>query len=70
MKHTLPDQEPFTSPTTCPFCQSPSITTASDKVDSSSYWRCQACGQVWNAERLKSSFSNRPSYGGRSNNGY
>jgi transposase-like protein len=69
MKHTLPDQEPSASPIACPFCQSSNITTASDKVDSSSYWRCQACGQVWNAGRLKSS-SNRPTYGGRSHNGY
>ena len=49
--------------TACPFCRSAKITTTSKVLDSSAYWRCEACGQVWNVGR------NRPStrfgYGGR-----
>ncbi len=44
------------------------IRAASEKVDSSAYWRCEACGQMWNVGRLKA--SHRPQFGGRWNNGY
>ena len=50
-------------PTACPFCRSSQITTASEKVDSSTYWRCETCGQVWNVERLRA--SPRHGYEGR-----
>jgi transposase-like protein len=41
------------APTTCPFCRSPRIAaTASKKVDASAYWRCEACGEMWNVARL------------------
>jgi transposase-like protein len=40
-------------PTACPFCRSPRILTAGERVDSSSYWRCEACGQMWNVDRLR-----------------
>ena len=51
-------------PTACPFCRSPQITTASEKVDASAYWRCEACGEMWNLGRLRTSANrynfNRP----------
>jgi transposase-like protein len=50
-------------PAACPFCQSSKVTTPSDKVDSSTYWRCEACGQMWNVGRLRP--SSRPLYQGR-----
>src|SRR5215831_20778878 len=40
------------TPTACPFCYSTAITTASPKATASSYWRCAACGQMWNVGRL------------------
>jgi transposase-like protein len=43
------------APTSCPFCRSPRIATTTEKVDASSYWRCTACGEMWNVERLRSS---------------
>lgn len=48
------DPEPPARPTACPFCQSPNVTTASHKIDSSTYWRCEVCGELWNAGRLPS----------------
>ena len=50
-------------PAVCPFCASSKIKTASEKVDASNYWRCEACGQMWNVGRLQS--SGRFGYGGR-----
>lgn len=55
--------EPPPAPAMCPFCGSSQIMTASEKVDSSAYWRCKTCGQVWNVGRLRT--SHRYSYGGR-----
>lgn len=40
------------APTDCPFCNSADITTTSKAVGASTYWRCTACGQIWNAGRL------------------
>jgi len=44
---------PVTAPDVCPFCKSTDIATTSKSVDVSTYWRCTACGQVWNASRLQ-----------------
>jgi ribosomal protein L37AE/L43A len=41
------------APAACPFCRSSKTTTASEKIDSSTYWRCEACGQMWNVGRLR-----------------
>ena len=51
------------SPAPCPFCGSSKVRTASEKVDASTYWRCEACGQMWNVGRLRA--SSRFGYGGR-----
>ena len=38
-------------PTTCPSCKSSSIATAAKTPDANSYWRCDACGEIWNNAR-------------------
>lgn len=38
-------------PASCPTCRSSSIVTTAKIPDSSSYWRCTACGHVWNESR-------------------
>ena len=40
-----------TSPTVCPACPSPAITTTARHPDANAYWRCGGCGEVWNASR-------------------
>jgi transposase-like protein len=54
------EAEPLQAPTACPFCGSSRITTASEKVDASAYWRCEACGELWNLGRVRP--SNRSRY--------
>jgi transposase-like protein len=39
------------APSQCPVCSSPDVKTASKTVTAESYWRCVACGEVWNAGR-------------------
>jgi len=46
-----PEVGPVERPSTCPACQSPSITTTSNSPDANSYWRCGRCGEVWNVAR-------------------
>jgi predicted Zn finger-like uncharacterized protein len=41
----------LTIPTVCPTCQSTAIITTAKTPDSTSYWRCTKCGDVWNASR-------------------
>jgi formate dehydrogenase maturation protein FdhE len=36
----------------CPFCQKGPVATTGRKADDAAYWRCQACGQMWNPSRL------------------
>jgi hypothetical protein len=36
----------------CPFCQKGPVTTTSKQLNAATYWRCQACGQIWNPARL------------------
>ena len=58
---TTPQEAPVSvTPTACPFCRSPQIKEASEKVDASTYWRCEACGEMWNLARLQS--ANRTRY--------
>lgn len=38
-------------PASCPTCRSSSITTTAKIPDSSSYWRCTKCGEIWNDSR-------------------
>jgi transposase-like protein len=40
-------------PTHCPFCRSKTVVSTGGKsITASSYWRCEACGQVWHPDRL------------------
>ena len=38
-------------PVACPACRSQSISTTARKPDANAYWRCDGCGEVWNAAR-------------------
>ncbi len=38
-------------PIACPACKSPDITTASKAITAATYWRCVACGELWNVGR-------------------
>lgn len=42
------------TPARCPSCRSQDLVTTSKVVTPDSYWRCCACGEVWNAARLRS----------------
>jgi hypothetical protein len=44
----------ITAPTSCPFCRALDPKTTSKTLDESTYWRCLACGEIWNPGRLKS----------------
>jgi hypothetical protein len=50
---TRAEPVPAVAPTACPFCTSPQIGAASTKIDALTYWRCKACGQMWNVARLR-----------------
>jgi transposase-like protein len=58
--HAKPDMPP---PSSCPACRSADIATASKHADASAYWRCSACGEVWNVDRQRT--SRRYGSGGR-----
>ena len=49
--HRRAVDEPAPAPSQCPQCGSPTVKTTSKVVTSSSYWRCEACGEIWNADR-------------------
>jgi len=40
-------------PTHCASCGSSDVTTASKVINAESYWRCGACGEVWNVGRQR-----------------
>ena len=51
-----PASEPVkevTTPTFCPFCRSKDLRTAAKVINESTYWRCLACGEIWNPGRLR-----------------
>jgi ribosomal protein L37AE/L43A len=53
MKVAVPTSPtPPPAPPACPFCRSTRVTTTSKLVTDSTYWRCEACGQIWNPARL------------------
>ncbi len=45
--------EGIVRPQACPFCKSLDVKTTSKAVNLSTYWRCAACGQIWNVDRLQ-----------------
>jgi len=40
-------------PIACPRCGSRELTTSGKRDDAAGYWRCGACGEVWNNGRRK-----------------
>ena len=54
----LPDSEQAGDrPDRCPFCRSKAIGTVAKVITTTSYWRCQACGEVWNVRNLRTTHS-------------
>jgi transposase-like protein len=51
-----------THPARCPVCRSRDITTTSKVVNADSYWRCCACGEVWNDGRQRTASRNAPNF--------
>jgi len=49
---TAAPRDLVSAPMQCPFCRSARLLTTSKLVDAATYWRCQACGQIWNPARL------------------
>jgi transposase-like protein len=43
--------EAIAPPSACPSCRGSDITTTSKNVNTETYWRCVACGEVWNVGR-------------------
>ena len=39
------------APSHCPTCRSQNVSTVSKVVTAATYWRCGACGDVWNVGR-------------------
>jgi transposase-like protein len=64
MKTTSKVPVVLSPPTACPFCRSPRVLAAGDKIDASTYWRCEGCGEMWNLARLQTS-AYRNNYGAK-----
>lgn len=47
-------------PTRCPTCRSLRISTTARNPDEHAYWRCDGCGDVWNASRRASARNAEP----------
>jgi predicted Zn finger-like uncharacterized protein len=45
--------DPVGAPTNCPTCRSQDLITTSKVISEESYWRCGACGEVWNVRRQR-----------------
>lgn len=40
-------------PEACPFCASKAVGTLAKVITASTYWSCQACGEMWNPQRVE-----------------
>ena len=58
-------REPVPAPTACPGCRSADIKTTSKVVTAETYWRCVACGEVWNVKRREPSNRSYRSFRGQ-----
>ena len=47
-----PTEQPET-PARCPACGARDVMTTSKVITIETYWRCGACGDVWNVERQR-----------------
>jgi len=45
--------EAVTRPTICPDCGSRAIDTLAKAITADTYWRCVACGMVWNQKQRR-----------------
>ena len=52
---TTPEPVAAPAPAACPTCRSASIVTTAKSPTADSYWRCTACGEVWNVSRRQTS---------------
>jgi transposase-like protein len=41
------------APMQCPVCRSQDVKTTSPKASADAYWRCMACGEMWNVARQR-----------------
>ena len=55
--HRDRDAAPPTIPTACPFCRATTLSSPTEKLDPHAYWRCEACGEMWNSARLQTTQS-------------
>jgi len=51
------EDEAVERPQACPACQSKAVGTLAKSITAATYWRCQACGEVWNVGRRRSASS-------------
>ena len=59
MSRPFDREVPIRRPDSCPFCHSKAVGTIAKEITAATYWRCQACGEVWNVGRLESARSLR-----------
>ena len=59
------NSEPGERPDACPFCRSTNIVTVEKTITTTTYWRCEACGDIWNARNLRTTHSTEYYYQGR-----
>jgi len=52
-RRPAPAGESVQPPEACPFCASKAVGTLAKVIDASTYFRCQACGEMWNPQRLE-----------------
>jgi transposase-like protein len=45
------DPDAIEVPARCPACRSQDVKTTSKVASVDAYWRCEACGEVWNVGR-------------------
>ena len=54
MNPVTASEETVERPDMCPFCRSTNFGTVAKTITTSTYWRCEACGEIWNARNLRS----------------
>ena len=52
MQHTV-SSDKFVVPAACPACRSTDLKTTAKTIDEATYWRCRACGEIWNVARRR-----------------
>ena len=65
MRNLRESEDHGETPAVCPSCGSKDVVTTSKNVTTATYWRCEACGDVWNIDRQRKAgrYLRRPSYG-------